>query len=43
MADGGFSAKGEDQEKIKRSREKVDEAMINDSDILDGTLSIRFS
>jgi hypothetical protein len=43
MADGGFSARCEDTEKIKKNREKIDELIVDDSDILEGTLSIRFA
>ena len=43
MADGGFSAEAEGQEKIKKIREKIDEPINDDSDILEGALSIRFS
>ena len=41
MADGGFSSQGEDQEEITKGREKIDEPIIDDSDILDGTLIVR--
>jgi hypothetical protein len=43
MADGGFSAGEENPEKIKKSRDKNDEPIIDGSDILKGILSIRFT